>query len=165
MPLKVALRRASIAFILGLLIGLAISEISFLYLHETARPPSRIQLVIPAGTAAQVERGEKPPSIPDSLSFVVGDTLVVKNEDSSDHQLGPLWIPAGSSASLKLDQVEKYAFTCSFQPTKYFGLDVNEPLTPLTRMEGILFAGIPMGALLAVYSLVAWPVKKQEALA
>jgi hypothetical protein len=165
MSVRTALKRASLAFALGLLIGLAISEISFLFVHETARPPGRIELVIPAGTAAQVAHGEKPPTIPDSLSFVVGDTLVVKNEDSSDHQLGPLWIPAGSSASLKLDQVEKYAFTCSFQPTKYFGLDVNEPLTPLTRMEGILFAGIPMGALLSVYSLVAWPTKRREALA
>jgi hypothetical protein len=161
---KIVIRRALISMGLGLLFGLAISEISFLFVHETARPPGRIELVIPAGTADKVARGEKPPGIPDSLSFVVGDTLVVKNEDSSDHQLGPLWIPAGSSASLKLDQVSKYAFTCSFQPTKYLGLDVNEPLTPLTRMEGILFAGIPMGALLAVYSLVAWPTKRQEAL-
>ena len=37
------------------------------------------------------------------MSFVVGDTLVVKNEDSVEHQLGPLWIPAGSSASMPLN--------------------------------------------------------------
>ncbi len=44
-----------------------------------------------------------------------------------EHQLGPLWIPAGSSASMPLKPHQKYAFQCSFVPTKIFGLDVAEP--------------------------------------
>jgi hypothetical protein len=94
------------------------------------------------------------------MTFVAGDTLVVRNEDTSDHQMGPLWIPAGSTATLQLDTVENYAYACSFQSTNYFNLDVHEPLTPWIRFQGILMAGIPLGILLALYAVVAWPSKK-----
>ncbi len=145
----------------ALVLAVAISEIPFIFLRETARPPKQIVLTIPAGTAEQVARGEKPPSIPDNMIFVVGDTLVVKNDDSVDHKLGPLWIPANSSAQLPLDEEEKLAFQCSFQPTQIFGLDVREPLTAGTRIFGILFVAVPMASLIALYSLLI-PSKKKE---
>jgi hypothetical protein len=150
-----------ISMLLGLVMGAAISELSFLFLRETARPSQVIELVIPDGTAERVARGETPPTIPDSMTFVVGDTLVVKNDDSANHELGPLWIPAGSSASLSLDAVQSYVYTCSFQPGKYFGLDVHEALTLGTRLYGILYSGIPLGGLIALYALIM-PVKKKE---
>jgi len=147
--------------LIGLVIGIAISEVTFIFLREYARPPKVVELVIPLGTAERVARGETPPTIPDSMTFVVGDTLVVRNDDNENHELGPLWIPAGSSARLSLDTVQSYAYTCSFQPGNYFGLDVHEPLTLDTRISGILFASIPSGALIALYSLIM-PVKKND---
>jgi hypothetical protein len=128
-------------------------------LQETARPPKEIVLTIPLGTAEQVARGEQPPSIPDGMIFVVGDTLTVVNQDVVDHKLGPLWIPASSSAHLPLGQEGNLAYECTFQPGNYFGLDVREPLTAYTRIYGILYAGIPMGVLIALYSFIL-PYKK-----
>jgi len=160
-PFNIILKRLSISLLVGLLIGVAINEISFLFLKETARSPREIVLTIPSGTAEQVARGEQPPTIPDTMVFVVGDTLVVKNEDFVDHKLGTLWIPANSSARLSLGQVESLAFECTFQPGKYLGLDVHEPLTTSTRLFGILYSGLPLGVLIALYSLV-FPVKKKE---
>ncbi len=157
----VLVRRALIAVALGLVIGAAISETTFVFLRETARPPREIVLVIPDGSAERVARGEQPPDIPSSLSFVAGDTLVVRNEDSVDHQLGPLWIPAGASARLELASVSNYAYACSFQPGKYIGLTVHEPLTWLTRLKGIVFTGLPLGVLMALYSLILAPRKLQ----
>jgi hypothetical protein len=93
---------------------------------------------------------------------VVGDTLVVVNRDEVDHQLGPLWIPAGTSASLNLDTEENYILDCSFQPAKVFGMDVLQPVTLGTRLTGILFAGFPLGALFAVYSILLGSDKKKE---
>lgn len=154
MSASFVIRRVLISLAIGLVIGAAVSEIPFIFLRETARPPQVIEILIPNGTAERVARGEVPPTIPTSMIFVTGDTLVVKNEDISDHQLGPLWIPAGTSASLSLNIVESYAYTCSFQPTKYIDLDVREPLTIGTRIYGILFAGLPLGGLLALYSIV-----------
>ena len=160
MSRSVIVRRILISLLVGLLLGAGISEITFVFLRETARPPQDIELVIPAGTAKRIEQGEESPAIPDSLSFVVGDTLIVKNEDSVDHQLGPLWIPAGASASLQLSTVDSYAYSCSFRPNKYMGLDVNEPLNLSTRLGGILFTGLPLGVLLALYSLILFPDRK-----
>ena len=153
------LKRIGISLLLGLLLGAAISEVPFLFLRETARPPEEITLVIPNGTSEQVARGEQPPSIPENMSFVVGDILVIRNEDVVDHKLGQLWIPAQSSAQLSLDQKQNFAFECSFQPGNYFGLDVNEPLTMGTRVYGILYAGIPLGVLIALYAIVM-PARK-----
>jgi hypothetical protein len=160
-PANIIFKRLLISLLVGLLIGLVINESSFFFLKETARPPHDVILTIPAGTAEQVARGEQPPSIPENMVFVVGDTLVVKNEDSVDHKLGELWIPANTSASLSLDQKENLAFECSFQSSNYFGLDVQEPLTFGTRVFGILYTGLPMAILIALYSIVM-PVKKKQ---
>lgn len=155
------LKRLLISLLIGLVIGAAISEGTFLFLRETARAPKTILLTIPAGTAELVARGEQPPTLPENMIFVVGDLLIVKNEDSADHMLGPLWIPAGADAHLQLSNEESLAFECSFQTSKYIGLDVREPVTVWTRVYGILFAGIPLGGLIAVYSFVM-PAKKGE---
>ena len=147
--------------LIGIVIGVAISEFSFIFLQETARPPQEVILTIPAGTAEKVARGEQPPSIPQDMVFVVGDTLVVKNEDVVDHKLGQLWIPANSSAQLSLNEEQNMAFECSFQPGNYFGLNVRQSLTFGTRIYGGLYAGIPLGILILVYSFVI-PAKKTE---
>jgi hypothetical protein len=162
MPAKpILLKRLLISILLGLLIGAAVSEVTFIFLRETARPPQVIELVIPKGTAEQVARGEQPPSIPNNQLFVVGDTLVIKNEDVVDHKLGQLWIPANATAQLSLNQEANLAYECSFQPGNYFGLDVRQSLTLGTRLYGILYAGLPMSVLIALYSFIL-PVRKRE---
>lgn len=154
-------RRIALSLLIGLLVGLTISEVSYLLLRESNRPPEVVSLDIPLGTAAQVAEGIAPPSIPDEMTFVVGDTLLVRNNDSTDHQLGPLWIPAGSTASMNLDDNQNFIFACSFQPSNYFGLDVREPVTFWTKVGGVIFAGVPLGAILALYSIITWPIKKE----
>lgn len=160
MPINVLVKRVIYSLLVGVLLGVGIAEIPFLYLRETARAPKEITLVIPMGTADQVARGEQPPSIPENMIFVVGDTLIVKNEDGADHKLGPLFIPANSSARLPLNTEENFAFECSFQSSKYFGIDVHEALTAGTRVFGILEVGLPLGILFALYSVIM-PVKKK----
>ena len=147
--------------LLGIALGALISEVSFIFLQETARPPQEVILTIPAGTSEQVARGEQPPSIPKDMIFVVGDTLVMKNEDSVDHKLGELWIPANSTAQLSLNEEQNMAFECSFQAGNYFGLDVRQSLTWGTRVYGVLYMGLPLGILIALYSFVV-PTKKKE---
>jgi hypothetical protein len=159
--MKIIVKRVIISMLIGLLFGVALNEVTFYFLRETARAPKVIEIFIPEGTAEKVARGEAPPTIPDSMIFVIGDTLVVKNNDIQDHELGPLWIPAGSSASLPLDAAASYAYSCSFQPGQSFGLDVYEPLTLSTRLYGIFFSGIPLGMMIALYALVV-PGKKNS---
>jgi len=150
-----------LCILLGILLAGVGSELAFRLQGENiSRSPQTIELFIPAGTAEKVAQGES--ILPASQTFVVGDTLLVHNQDSTIHNLGPLVIPAGSSASMKLDQAGNLDYTCSFQPTKYYGIDVQSALTFSTRIEASLIAGIPLGILLGVYSLVLIPLKAKE---
>ena len=156
--------RIALCMLAGILFGVVISEASFYFLRTgETRPPQLVELTIPPGTAARVARGVSDPSLPLTMTFVVGDTLLVRNQDAGVHQFGPLWIPSGAAASMKLDSEIDYAVTCSFQPSKYVGLRVQSPLTLVTRLVGILEAGIPLGFLIALYSLFAVPVNRKAA--
>ena len=155
-------KRILLSGVLGLVLGALISEVPFFFLRETARAPRDVILVIPPGTAQEVARGEQPPSIPKNMTFVVGDRLVVKNQDSVEHKLGPLWIPPNSTAQLSLDQQDSFAYECTFQPGNYFGLDVLEPLTLATRIYGIVDVAIPMAALIALYGFLFSSKKKED---
>ena len=163
MQKKLVLKHVLYSMLAGLLFGFVFSEATFLFLGQTAREPKIIQVAIPAGTAELVARGEQPPSIPKDLTFVVGDTLEVINRDNVDHQIGPLWIPPGTSASLVLGKPESLAYECSFRAGNYIGLDVRQPLTLFTRIYGILFAGIPMGLLFSIYTVILPSKKKNDA--
>ena len=156
------LKRILVSMLLGIILAAITTEVAYQVLKRENREPQRVELIIPAGTAASIAKGETPPSLPEDMTFVVGDSFVVVNQDEVDHQLGPLWIPPGTSASLNLDTEENYVLECSFQSTKIFGLDVRQPVTLGTRLTGILFAGFPLGALFSVYSILLTSDKKKD---
>ena len=159
-----AIRRVALCLLAGLLAAWLLSEGAFLILRDGSdHAPQRIELVIPAGTGARVAAGEPPPSIPAELVFVVGDTLVIRNEDVVSHQLGPFWVPPGSSGSLELQQANQYSYACTFTPGRYLGLDVRPRVTLRTRLLAIALAGPPMGVLLALYSFVLFPLSRRDA--
>jgi len=156
------LSRVLFAFVLGFVLGAVTTEIAYLSLRRENREPTTIELIIPAGTAELIRQGQSPLEIPRELRFVMGDTLRVINQDSENHQLGLLYIPANSSASLKLESVENMAVECSFQVSNSFGITVQEPVTWYTRMRGYFFSGFPLGVLLAVYSGLIGTIKKKD---
>jgi hypothetical protein len=157
--IKKGLIRLSITFVAAFALVWIGSEVAFYFLRgDTDRTPQEIELVIPAGTAAKIEAGEPVPAIPDEMTFVLGDTLVVRNEDKVDHQLGPLWIPPQRNASLVLDAAQRYAYSCSFKTTRYLGLNVKQATTWQTRVVGLGFAVPPTTMFFFVYSLVLWPL-------
>jgi hypothetical protein len=159
---SVILRRIAWSMLAGLLIGVLVSEVSFYLLNDgTTRPPKLVQLDIPAGTAARLAQGQADASLPPSMTFVVGDTVLVRNHDAVAHQLGPLLIPAGSSASMNLATEQGYSLLCSFEPSKYLELTVLPPLTITTRIVGVLETGLNVGFLIAVYAVFAMPTGKK----
>jgi hypothetical protein len=158
---KALLIRFLICIAAGILIAIPVSELSFIIQgNTTSRPAKTVVLDIPPGTSAEVAHGAR--VLPQDILFVLGDTLVVNNRDSVAHTLGPLFIPPGSSARLTLNRIGNQSYVCSFQPTKYEGLTVQEALTLTTRLEGIVIAGIPLGMLFALYSLILRPLKKSN---
>lgn len=160
---NVILKRLAFSALAGIILAVLINEVSYQILKTSQdRPPQTIVLTIPAGTAQRVARGEADPSLPANLSFVLGDRLVVENKDSESHQLGPFFIPAGSSASLVLDKVQNLTYTCSFRADNSLGLDVFPAVTVITRLQGILFSALPMIILFSLYGIIAIPLQPKE---
>jgi hypothetical protein len=157
-----SVKRIVISILLGLVVAGITTELAYFLLKKENREPGIIELVIPAGTSELVRAGQASPDVPRDMRFVVGDTLRVINQDDENHQLGPLWIPAETSASLRLESEENMIFECSFQTGNYLGITVQEPVTWRTRISGIFFAGFPLGAIFAVYSGLVGTQKKKE---
>ena len=154
------LKRLLVILVIALVFVVTVNEVFFLVQKDkNDRAPQTMQLVIPAGTAKLVENGQAAPTIPEEMVFVVGDVLEIKNEDSVDHQLGPIWVPPGTTGSLKLEDANKYAYSCSFAPSRYLGIDVREATTIGTRLVALIFATPPMAIFLFIYSLLVFPIK------
>ena len=155
------LRRLGLLAVISVASVLLISEIAFRVMgNELSRGPETVTIVIPAGTAQKIAAGEES-GIPTEMIFVQGDLLVVENQDTDNHVLGPLFIPAGQSASMHLDSTSDTAYECSFQTTRYFGLTVKEAITWRSRLNAVWYGAMPTMMLLLVYSLVARPLKPQ----
>ena len=161
--LRPYLIRLGIVFAISILAVVAFNEFSFtLQKDEYDRAPETITLVIPEGTAQQVESGVDVASIPEELVFVIGDVLEVENQDTVSHQLGPIWVPAGSTGSLVMEQANKYAYSCSFQTSRYLGLDIRQPTTMGTCILGIALAAPTLTVLVFLYSLLVFPVDGEK---
>jgi hypothetical protein len=158
------IKRLLITFLIAILFVGGINEGAHLIQKEkTDRPPETVELIIPAGTAKLVAMGESEPSIPSELTFVIGDTLLVKNEDEIPHELGPLFVPAGSSASLKMEDANKYTLGCTFQPSRYLDFNVRSRTTTLSKLQALGLAAPPMGVFLFIYSLLVFPIDPKRA--
>lgn len=140
-----------------------INESAFYLVNkEQDRAPMTIELTIPAGTAEKVAQGEEVASIPAEMIFIVGDVLLISNYDTAGHELGPVFVPPNTSASMKLDEADKFAMSCSFRPSKYFGLTIKAPTDFTTRLEGLLFS-VPATSIVAfLYSLAIRPIALKE---
>jgi hypothetical protein len=151
------------SLILGCILAYLLSESAFLVIKNNLdREPQRVELVIPNGTAERIAAGQTVPAIPKDMLFVVGDVLVVTNQDSTNHQLGPTFVPAGSSAMLNMTDPNEYTYSCSFAPTRNLGISVRPRVDFLTRFQAIFLAGPPMATLIVLYSFVMWPLKPRK---
>ncbi len=158
------LKRLLIVSLISFVMVFAFSEIAFYFQRDRSinRSPQTITLVIPAGTAQKVEAGGEIPEIPSEMTFVLGDVLEVKNEDTVTHQLGPLYVPPGSSAALPLNEADHFTLGCSFQTNQYLDMDVREPTTIQTRLVALFTAGPATILFLYLNSLLFFPIHSHE---
>lgn len=126
------------------------------------RSPTTISIAIPAGAAERIAAGEEAVSLPEEISFVIGDVLEVHNEDSVPHQLGPIWVPPGATGRLVMDTAERQAYTCSFSTNKYLGLDVRPGTTAETRIIALFLTVPTLATLIFLYSLAMHPIRARS---
>ena len=156
------LRRFLGLLVVSMLLVLVISEGFYLLIrNDSERPPETIEITIPAGTADRIAAGEPGPGIP-NMVFVVGDTLTVHNLDDASHELGPIWLPPGTSGSLALGEANDFIFNCSFQSTKFLGLTVRDATSWTSRLSALWYGTPPIWMFLLVYSFVLYPLQAKQ---
>jgi len=156
------------AFLRRFFVLLLVSMVAVLFFSEgfyrlirtdSERAPQTFEITIPLGTAENIAAGESGPEIP-NMVFVVGDTLLVHNQDRVSHELGPIWLPPGTSGSLALGEANDFIYNCSFQSTQYLGLTVRQATTWTARLSALWYGTPPILMFLLVYSFVLFPLKQ-----
>lgn len=74
-----------------------------------------LRIVIPAGTGAQLEAGQDPGLIPAEIHLRLSEQniLIIANEDSVDHTVGPFFVLAGESIRQEFARPAVFEGACS----------------------------------------------------
>ncbi|MCK6580642.1 MAG: FixH family protein [Anaerolineae bacterium] len=86
---------------------------------EAATPAAgALRIVIPAGTGALIEAGQDPGIIPSEiyLSLSAQSALVIVNNDTVDHTVGPFFVRAGETIRQAFSRPAVYEGGCSIHP-------------------------------------------------
>ena len=89
--------RPNMALILlsGLFAVLSIGVLLGMFLVPRAAATQSIDIVVPEGTQARIDAGEEIVLFPRRLEVGVGDRIVITNDDSASHQVGPYIVGSG----------------------------------------------------------------------
>jgi hypothetical protein len=154
--------RIALSILIGVIFGWVVSEASYQMTKDPNRRDTarQIEIVIPEGTAARIAAGEEAAmNLSKTMTFVEGDLLIVRNQDTASHQLGPVWVPAQSSGVLELNTASTYSYACSFSKDQVLGIKVLPRLTLGMRIQGALMIGFPSAVMIALYSFLIFPLK------
>lgn len=76
-----------------------------------------VQVVIPAGTGAAVDAGDEVDAVPSLIEVSVGDTLVLVNDDTRPHVVGPWTVLPGQEFSYTFAEAAEFTGACSAHPS------------------------------------------------
>jgi len=66
-----------------------------MYVAPRAAAAQTIEILVPEGTQAQMDAGEEIVLFPRRLEVGVGDRIIIANDDTSSHQVGPYVVGPG----------------------------------------------------------------------
>jgi hypothetical protein len=75
-------------------------------------PPRTVEIVVPAGTQERLSAGETVEVMPARLDLRVGDTLLIRNEDSVTQSVGPYLVAANSEYRLTYGSPGRFEGYC-----------------------------------------------------
>jgi hypothetical protein len=76
------------------------------------RQPQTVEIVVPAGTQQRLDAGERVEVMPAVLEMRVGDTLLIRNEDSVDQAVGPYFVAAHDELRFTYGSPGRYEGYC-----------------------------------------------------
>ena len=83
-------------------------------------------MVIPAGTADRIAAGERVELLPADLRFRLRDTLVVVNDDTITHQVGPFSVGAGQRLEKRFAEAATLQGSCSLHPSGSITIEITD---------------------------------------
>jgi plastocyanin len=96
--------------------------------YETLEPEiaadGTITYTIPKGTRAKILAGEDIAVIPAKLELKVGQTLILKNDDTDAHIAGPFFVGPGESSTYTFTEPKVIEGDCTIHPSGQFEIDV-----------------------------------------
>ena len=106
--------RRLVLLALGALFVIAAGALTLVLTDGSDLPPGvDHEFVVPAGTGATLDAGGSVEILPRDLEVRVGDRIVVDNEDSRNHAVGPWTVPAGDTFTFRFNAVGRYDSHCS----------------------------------------------------
>lgn len=91
----------------------------------SAEAEADFEYLIPAGTGARIDDGDRVEIIPAELEVSVGDVLRIVNEDDRGHVIGAFYVGAGETLSQTFSAPGELAGECSVHPSGSFTLTVR----------------------------------------
>jgi hypothetical protein len=112
-----------------LVIGLGVAAYRGAVLREELR---RYEIVIPAGTAARLAAGDTANAPPHSFELILGvrDVLVIQNEDSVWHQVGPYRVAPGHTLVQRFSRPGTIRAACTMTASRQVEIIVRERERP-----------------------------------
>lgn len=96
MTLRSAIRSSPLIFWLtGVLAIVSLGAAVALHVAPRAAASQTLNISVPVGTQAQMDAGEEIVLFPRRLEVGVGDRIVIENDDTSSHQVGPYVVGPG----------------------------------------------------------------------
>jgi hypothetical protein len=146
---RVSLRVVAASLVLGFVIGALLTAVAWTaFGAEPVGPPRDVQLVIPAGTAEQINAGG-PTVIPSQIRLIEGDRLVLVNQDVVDHTIGGWQVASGMTLTILADVPATSIFTCTIHPSGNLGLVVSARPGLAEAIVLTILVSVPIGLVLA----------------
>ena len=79
--------------------------------------PQEYRVTVPAGTGERIAKGETVELIPRDLDLSVGDTMIIVNQDSRNHTVGPFAVRAGETLTYTFSNAGVFKGACSVHPS------------------------------------------------
>lgn len=84
------------------------------------------EVVVPAGTDARMKAGETVTIMPSRIELQVGDTLLIRNEDTADQKVGPYFVEAGGEIRLIYGKAGTYEGYCPLSEGQRYEIVVTK---------------------------------------
>ena len=82
------------------------------------------EYVVPYGTSVRINAGQVVDLMPQYLEVRVGETIRIKNQDSRDYMIGPFFVAAAQTLSMRFTQEGTLSGTCTMNPEGIFEIKV-----------------------------------------